>query len=236
MKLGCFAILTKATARERNRGQRGQRWRVFDRLRSPSIAFDRLRSPSFATEKSLADRNRTGDQLMIANPLQSTALPTELQRGAHRRAGNRTRGSTMATLNFTTKPLAVLDAGMPAVCAFPLLKPANYLRFLRFGNVETRRGRRVVKPQANCTSPAPLGAFKRYPKAKATDPRPHKTAERVARAISLSGNRTPVTRVTGGYTDHYTNKDDDCHQRKLVGALASSAHTNLVCGARAGGV
>ena len=26
-------------------------------------------------------------------------------------------------------------------------------------------------------------------------------------SVSLSGNRTPVTRVTGGYTDHYTNKD-----------------------------
>ena len=75
---------------------------------------------------------------MIAQPLQSTALPTELQRGFFfRRAGNRTRGSTMATLNFTTKPLA----------------------------------------------------------------------EKQRSALSLSGNRTPVTRVTGGYTDHYTNKE-----------------------------
>ena len=33
--------------------------------------------------------------------------------------------------------------------------------------------------------------------------------------ISLSGNRTPVTRVTGGYTGHYTNKDRSCEGRAV---------------------
>lgn len=46
--------------------------------------------------------------------------------------------------------------------------------------------------------------------------------------VSPSGNRTPVSRVTGGDTHHYTNEDDDSHKHTHSGPSTTPGKTHSV--------
>lgn len=46
--------------------------------------------------------------------------------------------------------------------------------------------------------------------------------------VSPSGNRTPVSRVTGGDTHHYTNEDDDSHKHTHSGPSTTPGNNHSV--------